>query len=74
MVEVRDSVSGSLMGRAVDRRLAGDTAGGGPYMRNSVTNRADFEQLFKRWARISAEGMTRLKTMSPVNAQGQRAQ
>jgi hypothetical protein len=60
VLEVRDSVSGALMGRAVDQKIAGD---GGPYLRNNVTNRADFEQLFSRWAKISAEGLTKLKSM-----------
>src|SRR5437899_3713422 len=65
ILEVRDSLSGALLGRAVDSRIAGDT---GPYMRNSVTNRADFKQLFARWAKISADGLTELKAMSPVAA------
>ena len=68
IVEARDSVSGHLMGRALDAEIAGDTAGSGPFMRNSVTNRADFEQLFDRWARTSAQGLTKLKSMSPVTA------
>ena len=44
-------------------RTAGDT---GPFMRNSVTNRADFSQLFERWAKISVEAMAELKAMSPI--------
>lgn len=63
VIEVRDSETGALLGRAVDSRTAGDT---GPFMRNSVTNRADFSQLFERWAKISVEAMAELKAMSPI--------
>ena len=62
VLEVRDSETGALLGRAVDSRTAGDT---GPYMRNSVTNRSDFTMLFERWAKISTDGLTELKAMSP---------
>lgn len=63
VIEVRDSETGALLGRAVDSRIAGDT---GPFMRNSVTNRADFTELFQRWAKISIEAMAELKAMSPI--------
>ena len=63
IIEARDSQSGALLGRAVDGRLAGDT---GPYLRNSVTNRSDFERLFEQWAKISINGLAELKAMSPI--------
>ena len=63
VIEVRDSETGALLGRAVDSRIAGDT---GPYMRNSVTNRSDFTMLFQRWAKISIDALNELKAMSPV--------
>lgn len=63
IIEARDSTSNALLGRAVDNRVLGD---GGPYLRNSVTNRADFERLFEQWAKISAEGLSELKLNSPV--------
>ena len=69
VLEARDSESGALLGRAVDTRLAGDTA---PYMRNSVTNRADFKQLFEQWAKASVSGLAELKAQSPVSAQTAR--
>jgi hypothetical protein len=72
VLEARDSVSGSVMGRAVDRRAIGDHSGSGPYLRNSVTNRADFEEMFRRWAKLSAEGIDKLKSMSPVGTDGAR--
>jgi hypothetical protein len=63
VVEARDSQSGALLGRALDRRVAGDTQ---PYLRNSVTNKADFKILFRKWAKASIEGLNRLKGGSPV--------
>jgi len=69
VVEVRDSLSGQLLGRALDRRAVGDN-GGFASISNAVTNRADFEILFKRWARLSAEGLTKLKGMSPIAGGG----
>ena len=69
VVEVRDSVTNALLGRAIDRRLAGDN---GPFLRTSVSNRADFDQLFRRWARASANGLNELKNLSPVDVNGSR--
>ena len=65
VLEARDSVTGALLGRAIDRRLAGDM---GPYLRTSVSNRGDFESLFKAWAKASVEGLNALKAASPVAA------
>jgi hypothetical protein len=58
VVEARDSQTGALLGRALDRRVAGDTQ---PYLRNSVTNKADFKILFRKWAKASIAGLNRLK-------------
>ena len=69
VIEVRDSVTNAILGRAIERRLAGDN---GPWVRNSATNRADFDRLFRRWAESSAEGLTELKTLSPVDVNGGR--
>ena len=63
VVEARDSSTGALLGRALDRRLAGDTQ---PYLRNSVTNKADFKILFRKWAKASIAGLNRLKGGGPV--------
>lgn len=65
IVEVRDSVTGALMGRAVDRRQTRDT---GMQMATSVSNLSDFRMLFKHWATIAANGVGELKSMSPVPA------
>jgi hypothetical protein len=61
VIEARDSVSGALLGRAVDQKVAGDM---GPYLRNTVTNRADFENLFSTWAKASVAGLNELKADS----------
>lgn len=69
VLQVKDSLSGSILGRAVDGRSTGD----GPiYVRNSVTNAAEFERVFSQWAKISAEGLGELKALSPINADGQQ--
>lgn len=65
MVEVRDSQTNALLGRAVDRRIAGDTSA---FLRNSVTNRSDFRRLFQLWAKAGVNGLTQLKTLSPIGA------
>jgi hypothetical protein len=67
VLEVRDSLSGALLGRAIDREVADDVR---PYIRNSVTNASEFEQIFRRWARTSADGLTELKSLSPVDPSG----
>ena len=67
VLEVRDSVSNAILGRAVERRVAGDN---GPWMRTRASNRADFDRLFRRWAEISSEGLAELKTLSPVDVNG----
>lgn len=66
VVEVRDSITGAILGRAVDRRLAGDNT---MLLRNSVTNRADFRTLTKRWAKTSVNGLNELKALSPISGQ-----
>jgi hypothetical protein len=66
VVEVRDSISGALLGRAIDRRIAGDN---GALLRNSVTNRSDFRTLTRRWAKISVNGLGELKALSPISGQ-----
>jgi hypothetical protein len=63
VLEARDSETGAILGRAVDGRVAGDMGGfvrGS--IRNSVTNRADFERLFRDWARASVNGFNTLRS------------
>lgn len=61
VVEARDSLSGQLLGRTIDTDTAGDF---GPYMRNSASNRSDFERLFKEWADQCAKGLVKLRASS----------
>ena len=69
VVEVRDSVSNALLGRAIERRIAGDT---GQWRRSLHSNRVDFDRLFRRWAQASAGGLVELKSLSPVDVNGER--
>jgi hypothetical protein len=64
VLEARDSMTGALMGRVLDRRET-RTSPGLQYT-TSVTNQADFRQLFKQWAGIAVKGLEELKANSPV--------
>ena len=71
VIEARDSMTGAVRGRAVDRRTAGDTGGGlRGGLRTSFSNRADFERMFRSWAKASVEGLAELKALSPVDTAG----
>lgn len=63
-VEARDSLTGALLGRAVDQAIVGDSMS---LWRTSVSNRADFREQVERWADISVRGMAELKSLSPIN-------
>jgi len=63
-VELRDSTSGTLLGRGLDRRATRNT--GRVQVSNSVTNLSDFRALFKQWADMSVKGFNDLRAMSPV--------
>ena len=63
-LEVRDSTTGALLGRALDRRNTRNT--GRVQVSNSVTNLSDFRALFKQWADISVKGFQEIRAMSPV--------
>ena len=66
ILEARDSASGALIGRVIDTR---ETRQAGMAQRaTSVSNRADFRQLFQSWANIVVKGMEELKAHSPVPA------
>jgi hypothetical protein len=65
VVELRDSETGALLARGVDRKLAGANF---TTMRNQVTNRADFNNLVRSWADTSAKGVAELKSLPRVEA------
>lgn len=73
IVEIRDSVTNQLLGRGLDRREAGEDEGSG-FPRTAVTNREDFKELFETWAGIAANGLTELRSSSPINTDGLRKQ
>jgi hypothetical protein len=62
-VEVRDSMTGALMGRAVDQEVVGDN---GTAWRTASSNRADFHQVVETWAKIAVSGVTELKSLLPT--------
>jgi len=64
VLEARDSVTGALLGRVIDRRETRQS--GRVQWATSVSNRADFKQLFRTWANISVKGLEELKAHSPV--------
>lgn len=66
VLTARDSVSGAVLGMAVDRREARGT--GFVTWSNSVSNRSDFRRLFQQWAKICIKGLDELKAASPVAA------
>jgi hypothetical protein len=66
VLEARDSTTGALLGRAVDRREAGMM--NNPGRRTKATNRTDFSILFRNWAKSAVDGFSRLKAMSPAVA------
>jgi hypothetical protein len=63
-LEARDSSTGALLGRALDKRATRDT--GRMQISSSVTNLADFKTLFRQWADISIKGFEELREHSPV--------
>lgn len=62
VLEARDSLTRALLARVVDRR----ETQGLPGPSNRVTNTSEFRSLASRWARISAQRLGDLKTVSPV--------
>ena len=65
-LEARDSTTGALLGRALDKRATRDT--GRIQTSNRVTNLSDFKALFRQWAEISIKGFNELRELSPVPA------
>jgi hypothetical protein len=58
VLEIRDSVTGAILIRAVDRRAAEDPAGGFTTS-NRVSNSSEFRRVARAWARILREGLDR---------------
>jgi hypothetical protein len=66
-LEVRDSISHQLLAMAADAQVMGDNGAG---LRTSASNWGDFEDLVRIWAKDSADGLGKLKELSPVDADG----
>lgn len=64
VLELRDSATGALLGRVLDRNETRDA--GMMQMTSSVTNLNDFRALFKQWAGIATKGLETLKSHSPI--------
>jgi hypothetical protein len=64
LLEVRDSRTGTLLGRFADRRQTMNS--GRAQLAGSVTNRAEFGSLFANWATIAAKGLKELQANSPL--------
>jgi hypothetical protein len=65
-LEARDAQTNQLLGRAVDRREA--RTSGSLQWTTSVSNRADFRNMFRSWAKTLVKGMDDLKERSPPPA------
>jgi hypothetical protein len=59
VMELRDSTSGAILARAVDRRAA-ETPPGSVTQSTTATNRADVRRLGRRWASIIRSGVETL--------------
>lgn len=59
VMELRDSTSGAILARAVDRRAA-ETPPGSVTQSTTATNRADVRRLCRRWASIIRSGVETL--------------
>lgn len=64
VIEVRDSMTGALLGRVIDQRETRSSAR--PQLATSVSNTSDFRMLFRSWANIATTGLEELKAHSPV--------
>jgi hypothetical protein len=65
VLQARDSVTGATLGYAVDRQRT-RSMGNRLQWTTSVSNKADFTQLFEQWARICVDGLGDLKEKSPL--------
>lgn len=63
VLELRDSVSGELLGRVVDRKTGMET--GRLQMTSSTTNRADFDRAVTSWARRLRSGLDTVHGKAP---------
>jgi hypothetical protein len=67
----RDSTTGAVLGVAVDRRTTGGAAGRAT-LASPTSNRFEFEELFRDWARACVRGLEELKARSPLTPRSGR--
>jgi hypothetical protein len=63
VLEAKDSLTGALLGRAVDQQIAGDSTVG---WRTRASNRSDFADVVETWAKDAVRGLGELKALSPA--------
>lgn len=73
VIELRDSLTGALLGRVLDRRVA-EHMGDNPQVSTKISNKQDFRELCRLWADFAASGLGKLKAISPLPAQLQPGQ
>lgn len=66
VVEARDSLSGAILGRAVDARTIDNNSS--LQWRTRTSNRADFRRTFRQWAELSVQATNRLRSTAPPAA------
>jgi hypothetical protein len=73
VIELRDSLTGALLGRVLDRRVA-EHMGDNPQVSTRISNKQDFRELCRLWADFAAGGLGKLKAISPLPAELQPGQ
>jgi len=71
VLEIRDSTTGTLIGRATDHGTASLDGSSRLSRTSSVANRSEFEDLFRAWARACARSLNELKAQPPLAMTGQ---
>jgi Protein of unknown function (DUF3313) len=69
ILEARDSLTGALLGRALDAEVAGNFW----QQLNQMTNTSDFTQVGDQWASASVKGFEKLRASSPFEPPGTTA-
>lgn len=71
ILEISDSTTGRLIGRASDHGTASLTGSSRLKPTSSVLNRGEFEDLFRAWARACARSLNELRAQPPLAMTGQ---
>lgn len=71
VLEIRDSTTAALIGRATYHGIASLNGSNRLSRTSSVSNRGEFEDLFRSLAQVSARGLAELKEQPPLAMSGQ---